>query len=152
MPPKRKIKGEPAVAVKVEDSSSAADADSDIGISIDRVGLVEVARELAQQRGEFNEDEVAEQAGVFMTLPTETLLAIVVGVCSRLHAVVTPLTLQHGMIGHGAGGERRLHQDALRVLVAARKSLTPAVNTLLAAEIALANAKEEHAALLNSIQ
>jgi hypothetical protein len=60
--------------------------------------------------------------------------------------------MKHGMIGHGVGGERRLHQDTLRVLVAARKSLTPVVNTLLAAEIALADARDNHIALLNEIR
>jgi hypothetical protein len=146
MPPKRKARTEPAV--KLEESSKD-DSDSDVDLSIDRAGLIEVARAMAQQRGEFNEDEVADQASVFLTLPTETLLAVIVGVCSRLQAAVTPLTLKHGMIGHGVGGERRLHQDALRVLVAARKSLVPAVNALLAAEIALTAAKEHHATLLN---
>ena len=152
MPPKRKAREEPSVAVKVEESPSASNVDSDEEFSIDRIGLVEVARSLAQQRGEFNEDEVIEQAGVFLTLPTETVLAVIVGMCSRLQAVITPLSMKHGMIGHGVGGERRLHQDALRVLVAARKSLTPVVNTLLAAEIALADAKDNHIALLNEMR
>ena len=146
MPPKRKAREEPAVKLEAtpsgSDSGSADQSDDDLPVALD------VARELAQQRGEFNDDEVVDQASVFMTLPTESLLAVVVGVCSRLQAAVSPLTLKPGMIGHGVGGQRRLHQDALRVLVAARRALTPAINALLAAEIALADAKDSHAALL----
>jgi hypothetical protein len=153
MPPKRKTREKPAVAVKVEESPSVSNVDSDEEFSsVDGIGLIDVARNLAQERGEFNEDEVVDLAGVYLTLPTETLLTIISGVCSRLQAVIAPLSMKHGMIGHGDGGERRLHQDALRVLVAARRSLTPAVNTLLAAEMALKDANDRHVTLLDELR
>ena len=149
MPPKRKARDEPLV--KIEDSPSPVDTDSEEGGSFDRLGMLDVARELSQRRGEFNDDDVVDQASVFMTLPTDALLSMIVGVCSRLQAAVAPLSHKPSMVGHGPGGERRLQQDTLRLIVAARKKLTPAVNALMALEIALADAKKNQAALLNDL-
>ncbi len=90
-PPKRKAREE--FAIKVEDTLSGTDsgsAEHDDGMLV----TLDVAHELAQQRGEFNDDEVMGQVSVFMTLRysqrvcSPSLLACV-HVCRLLSPPVT---------------------------------------------------------------
>ena len=134
IPPRRKLAAQPSVpaAALQESSSSDDEAQSDSSFS----------------RNEFDRDDVADQVSVFNDLPTDTLLSLSVGICARLQAALAPLTHKPAMIGHGPGGHKRLIRDDLRVICSARRSLSVALNSLLAIEAVLVQARQRGDALL----
>ena len=125
MPPRKRAAVEPTVKVEPEpvDDSSSSGSECDC------------AHELS--RSECDVDDVSVQVSAFTTLPTTTLLAIAVGVCVRLQAVLAPLAHKPVMFFHGPGGHKRLLRDDIRVMSTARKSLSSALNDLLAVEAVL---------------
>ena len=134
MPPRKKLAAQPPVpAAAVQESSSSDDeAHSDSSFS----------------RQEFDRDEVADHVSVFSDLPTATLLSLSVGICARLQTALAPLTHKPTMIGHGPGGHKRLIRDDLRVICSARRTLSAALNELLAIEAVLVQARQRGDALL----
>ena len=134
MPPRKKLAVQPAVSAAASEESSSSDdeAQSDSSFS----------------RQEFDRDDVADQVSVFSALPTDTILSLCVGICARLQAALATLSHKPAMIGHGPGGHKRLIRDDLRVICSARRTLSAALNELLAIEAVLVQARQRGDALL----
>ena len=134
MPPRKKLAAQPPVPAAAVQESSSSDGEDQSDSSF--------------SRDEFDRDDVGDQVSVFNALPTDTLLALSVGICARLQAALELLTHKPAMIGHGPGGHKRLIRDDLRVICSARRSLGTALNSLLAIEAVLVEARRRGDALL----
>ena len=126
MPPRKKMSVQPSIKVEgtapLQESSSSSDIESDSS---------RVSRSDVNER-EYHEDQVT----VLNALPTDALLALSVGVCARLQAAL--LLVQRMPVTNGRGsGDSRIIRDEMRVLSSARKTLSAALNELLAVEAVL---------------
>ena len=70
------------------------------------------------------------------SLPATTLLNILVGVAHRLQVTVAPVSHERDF-ATGPDRDERIRDDCFRVLLAAQRPLTDAVNELLALEYVL---------------
>jgi hypothetical protein len=123
MPPRKKVAVQPALSAAVKQEFSSSDDSYDSACEF--------------MRNEFDADDVVDQVSVLECLPTMTLIALAAGVCVRLQTVLASLAHKPGIIGHGAGGHRRVLRDAIRIESAARAAVTAALNELLAVEVVL---------------
>ncbi len=134
MPPRKKLAVQPAVSAAASGESSSSDDEAQSNSSF--------------SRQEFDRDDVADHVCVFSALPTNTLLSLSVGICARVQAALATLSHKPAMIGHGPGGHKRLIRDDLRVVCSARRTLSAALNELLAIEAVLVQARQRGDALL----
>ncbi len=122
MPPKRRLKQEPP-----EENSDASTVSS------------------SSPSPPEHQYDVGLHAALFANLPTESVLAQVVGVTARLNARITALAYS------SVTGDARVYRDCIRVTRSSLSLLRPAICDLAALEVVLLDTLDGLVARLNDI-